>query len=118
MLIKLGLINSNLFFKMFVNVVQKFVITGDFTFPHASWNSRENAINGNENSLVKLLNDFFVEQLNTTYTRGEKILDLVITNVHERVKTCESLKPSDSGLLIDHTLSSSTSSSHAILSKK
>ena len=41
----------------------KIMITGDFNFPRASWNSRENAIDGNENSLVKLLNDFFVERL-------------------------------------------------------
>ena len=80
----------------------KVVIAGDFNFPRASWNSRENAIDGNENSLVKLLNDFFLEQLNTTPTRGENILDLVITSVPDRVKICESLKPSDSGLLTDH----------------
>ena len=80
----------------------KIVITGHFNFPRASWNSQENTIDGNENSLVKLLNDFFLEQLNTIPTRGENILDLVITSVPEQVKICESLKPSDSGLLTDH----------------
>ena len=61
----------------------KIVITGDFNFPRASWNLRENAIDGNENLLVKLLNDFFLEPLNITPTRGENILDLVITSVPE-----------------------------------
>ena len=51
---------------------------------------------------MKLLNDFFLEQLSTTPTRGENFLDLVITSVPERVRICESLKPSDSALLTDH----------------
>ena len=73
-----------------------------FNFPRASWNSRENTIDGNEISHVKLLNDFSLEQLSTTSTRGENFLDLVITSVPERVRICESLKPSDSALLTDH----------------
>ena len=80
----------------------KIVIAGDFNFPRASWNSRENAIDVNENSFIKLLNNFFLEQLNTTPTRGENILDLVITSVPDRVKICEFLKPSDSDISTDH----------------
>ena len=58
----------------------------NFYFPRANWNSWENSIDGNENSFMKLLNDSFLEQLNTTSTRGENILDLVITSVPDRVK--------------------------------
>jgi hypothetical protein len=44
-----------------------------------------------------------LEQLNTTPTRAENILALVITcSVADRVKICEFLKPSDSDILIDH----------------
>ena len=43
-----------------------------------------------------------MEQLNTTPTRGENILDLVITSVPDRVKICEFLKPSDSDISTDH----------------
>ena len=42
-----------------------------------------------------------MEQLNTTPTRGENNLDLVITSVPNRVKICEFLKPSDSDISTD-----------------
>ena len=81
----------------------KIVIAGDFNFPHANWKySRENVIDTKEDSFNKLLNDFFLEQLNSTPTRGENILDLLITNVPDQVKICEYLKPSYSGISTDH----------------
>ena len=44
----------------------KIVIAGDFNFPHANWKySRQNVIDTKEDSFNKLLNDFFLEQLNS-----------------------------------------------------
>ncbi len=70
----------------------KNVIAGDFNLPRVCWNSRENGTGGNEHAFVKLLNNFFLEQINTCPTRGESILDLVITSIPDRVKIIEVLK--------------------------
>jgi hypothetical protein len=80
----------------------KVLIAGDFNFPRANWNWRENAIDVNESPFIKLLNDFFLEQINTTATRAVNILDLVITSIPDRVNMCEFLKPSDSDISTDH----------------
>ncbi len=47
----------------------------------------------NKNAFVELLNDHFLERLNTTPTRGNNTLDIVLTNIPNKVKICEILSP-------------------------
>lgn len=45
---------------------------------------------------------FFLTQLNTIPTRGDKVLDLVITSVASQVNDISVLSPKESGLFTDH----------------
>lgn len=67
-----------------------------------SWMDK-NETGGNEHAFVKVLNDFFLEQMNTSPTRGENILDLVITSIPNRIKVSEVLKPSHTEISTDHS---------------
>ena len=71
----------------------KIVNTSDFNLLRACWNWLIDASAGNEHNFVSLLNDFFLDQVNTTSTRGDSTLDLMITSTPERVKVIEVLKP-------------------------
>ena len=82
----------------------KIVIAGDFNLPRACRQSNENGFGGNEHVFVKILNDFFLEQMNTCPTRGEDILDLVITSIPDRIKVSEVVKPSDTEISTDHSV--------------
>ena len=57
--------------------------------PHISWDSPEKTLDSNENTFVELLHDHLLEQLNTAPTRGSNTLDLVLTNVPNKVYTCD-----------------------------
>ena len=81
----------------------KIVITGDFNLPRACWNWQMDTSVGNEHAFVSLLNDFFLEQINKTPTRGNSIPDLVITSIPERVKVSEVLKPMSTEVSTDHS---------------
>ena len=81
----------------------KIVLAGDFNLPHVCWNSQELTTGTNENTFISILRDFFLEQVNTTPTRGNNILDLVITSTPERIHISEVLKPTDSEILTDHS---------------
>jgi hypothetical protein len=81
----------------------KIVIAGDFNLPRAWWNSRENETGGKAHAFVKVLNDFFLEQMKTWPTRGENILDLVITSIPDRTKVSDVLKPSHTEISTDHS---------------
>ena len=80
----------------------KIVIAGDFNLPRACWNPRRNGTGGNEHAFVKILNDFFLEQMNTCPARGENILGLVITSIPDRMKISEVVKPSNREISTDH----------------
>ena len=41
--------------------------------------------------------------MNTCPTRGENILDLVITSIPDRIKVTEVVKPSDTEISTDHS---------------
>jgi hypothetical protein len=69
----------------------KIVIAGDFNLTRACWNSRVNGTGGNKHAFVKVLNHFFLEQMNRWPTRGENILDLVITSIPDRINVSEVL---------------------------
>ena len=81
----------------------KIVIAGDCNLPCACRQLNENGFGGNEHAFVKILNDFFLEQMNTCPTRGENILDLVITSIPDRMKVSEVVKPSDTEISTDHS---------------
>ena len=57
--------------------------------PHISWDSPEKTLDSNENTFVELLHDHLLEQLNTAPTRGSNTLDLVLTNVPNKVYICD-----------------------------
>ena len=80
------------------------VLAGDFNMPHVSWNSPEKTSGGNENTFVELLHDHFLEQLNIAPTRGNNTLDLVLTNIPNKVKICEILSPTQAELFTDHNI--------------
>ena len=48
------------------------------------------------------LNDFFLTQVNTLPTRGNNILDLIVTSLPDQIENISKLKPMDSGLFTDH----------------
>ena len=58
---------------------------------------------GNKHAFVSLPNDFFLEQVNKTPTRGNSILDFVITSTPERVKVSGVLKPMSTEISTDHS---------------
>ena len=78
------------------------VLAGDFNMPHISWDSPEKTSGSNENTFVELLHDHFLEQLNTAPTRSSNTLDLVLTNVPDKVKICDVLPPAQAELFTDH----------------
>ena len=79
------------------------VIAGDLSLPRACRQSNKNGFGGNEHAFVKILDDFFLEQMNTCPTRGENNLDLVITSIPDRIKVSEVVKPSDTEVSTDHS---------------
>ena len=61
------------------------LLCGDFTFPRINWNSPEVTTGVDEVQFTELLNDYYLTQVNTFPTRGDHILDLVITSVPGQV---------------------------------
>ena len=54
-------------------------------------------------AFLEILNDhFFLAQLNFVPTRRDRVLDLVITNVPDRVRVREVLSPKESDVFTDH----------------
>ena len=93
-------------FEKFLNDVctrhSKIVLAGDFNLTRACWNSHENSTRANERTFIRILDDYFLEQINNLPTRGDNILDLVITSTPNKVNVCEMLRPSESEISTDH----------------
>lgn len=53
---------------------------------------------------VDILNDHFLTRLNTIPTRGNNILDLVITSVPDQVNVTEVVKAIDADMATDHAI--------------
>ena len=75
----------------------------DFNMPQI-WDTPEKTSGSNENAFVELLHDHFLEQYNTTPTRCNNTLDLVLTNIPNKVKICEILSPAQAELFTDHSI--------------
>ena len=56
----------------------------------------------NTSGTKEILNDCFLTQLNFIPTRHDRVLDLVITNVLDRVRVREVLSPKESDVFTDH----------------
>ena len=61
---------------------------GDFNFPHIDWNIKTSHI-ADENKFLDIVNDNFLTQHVLTKTRGENILDLVLTNSKIKIQNLE-----------------------------
>ena len=53
-------------------------------------------------AFLEILNDHFLTQLNFIPIRHDRVLDLVITNVPDRVRVREVLSPKESDVSTDH----------------
>ena len=77
-------------------------ISGDFNLPDILWDSIESTSGVNELAFIETLHDHLLTQLNKKRTRGNNILDLVITSVPNRVNVTDILSPKDTAVLTDH----------------
>ena len=57
---------------------------------------------GDDFTFTELLNDFFLTQVSTLPTRGNNVLDLIITSLPDQIENISKLKPMDSDLFTDH----------------
>ncbi len=57
-----------------------------------------------EKEFIRILNDFFLEPINTFPTRENNIFDLVLTNIPEKIDITEILKPTDAGIFTDRSV--------------
>ena len=78
------------------------VIYGDFNLPKIIWDSPDKTAGSDEIHFTELLNDYFLYQVNKQPTRGENILDLVITTVPDQVKVETILPPQESAIITNH----------------
>ena len=80
------------------------LICGDFNFPKICWESPEFTVGVDEVQFTELLNDHYLTQVNQIPTRGDHILDLVISSVPENVQNMSVFSPSQCGLVTDHSV--------------
>ena len=78
------------------------IICGDFNFPKLQWHFSSATSSGDDFTFTEQLNDFFLTQVNTLPTRGNNVLDLIITSLPDQIENISKLKPMDSGLFTDH----------------
>ena len=62
----------------------------------------ENTSGANELVFVGLLNDHYLSQLNNTPTRGNDLLDLLVTNMPDHVTLTQILSPEETSVFTDH----------------
>ena len=67
-----------------------------------SWDLLENTNGTKEVAFLEILNDHFLTQLNVIPTHHDRLLDLVITNVPDRVREREVFSPKESDVFTDH----------------
>ena len=66
------------------------------------WETPELTTGINEVNFIETLNDYYLTQVNIIPTRGNNVLDLVITSTPELVEVDTVLSPKQSGLETDH----------------
>ena len=78
------------------------VISGNFNFSNIFWDTIANTTDVNELRFTEILNDHFLTQLNNTSTRGNNVLDLVLTSVPDHVLVTDVLSPDQAAIFTDH----------------
>ena len=79
------------------------ILAGDVNFPNINWQCDADVANeGQCHEFSEILKDYFLSQINTTPTRGNNVLDLLITSLPDKVKVKEDLTPQSSGIVTDH----------------
>ena len=94
----------NLFLANMCSDYTNILICGDFNFPKICWESPEFTVGVDEVQFTELLNDHYLTQVNQIPTRGDHILDLVISSVPENVQNMSVFSPSQCGLVTDHSV--------------
>ena len=92
----------NIFLDYASETYENMVIGGDLNLSKISWDSLENTTGTKEVAFLEILNDHFLTQLNFIPTRRDRVLDLVVTNVPDRVRVREVLSPKESDVFTDH----------------
>ena len=93
-------------FKIYLQTIcdlyENIITAGDFNLPNIHWNMMENTSGANELVFVGLLKDHYLSQLNNTPTRGNDILDVVVTNMPDHVTLTQILSPEETSVFTDH----------------
>ena len=92
----------NIFLDHASETYDNMVIGGDLNLPKTSWDSLENTRGTKEVAFLEILNDHFLTLLNLIPTHHDRVLDLVIMNVPDRVHVPEVLSPKESDVFTDH----------------
>ena len=80
------------------------VVSGDLNLPDILWDSIDSALGVNELAFIETLHDHLLTQLNKRPTRGNSILELVITSVPNRVNVTDILSLKDTGFFFYHSV--------------
>ena len=79
------------------------ILAGDFNLPNINWHSDTDVTNeGTSYEFLEILKDYYLTQVNSIPTRGNNVLDLIITSIPDKVKVRETLSPEISGIVTDH----------------
>ena len=70
------------------------IVCGDFNFPKVCWESPEMTAGIDEVKFVEILGDHFLTRINNVPTRGDHILDLVITSAPDLIQNLSYRTPS------------------------
>lgn len=80
------------------------LICRDMNFPKILWDPTQHLSGASEKAFVDSLDDHFLTKHNSTPTRGNKILDLVISSVPEQVGVTDVVLPIDAEMFTDHSI--------------
>ena len=92
----------NIFHYHASEIYENMVIGGDLNLCKIPFDSLENTSGTKEVAFLEILNDHVLTQLNFIPIRHDRVLDLVITNVPDRVRLLEVLSPKESYVFTDH----------------
>ena len=79
------------------------ILAGDFNFRNIDWQSDIDVpTKGTSCEFLEILKDYFLTQVNSDPTRGNNVLDLIITSLPDKVNVREIISPETSGIVTDH----------------
>ena len=80
------------------------LICGDLNLPNVAWDCPDSSTGANEQRFVDILNDHFLIQHKSSPTRGNNVLDLVISSVPDQVSVTEVMEPNEAEMFTDHCI--------------